>query len=77
LNYGNNDIFNPFDSALLAQDKFLDFRLRIANNGLRALALMFETEIEFLRFLFSLLPDSIHSSVSHQTQSIDDIFTQR
>jgi hypothetical protein len=31
LNYGNNDICNPL--ALLAQDKFLDFRLPIANSG--------------------------------------------
>jgi len=42
-----------------------------------ALTLMFETEIEFLRFLFSLLPDLRHSSVPHGTQSIDDILTQR
>ena len=37
LNYGNNDIFDPFDSLLLAQDKFLDFRLPIANSTPRHL----------------------------------------
>jgi membrane protein len=43
---------------LLAQDKFLHFRLPIANSD-RALKRTFETKIKSLGFLFSWLPDSL------------------